>query len=127
MPKQDRLAESVPDVRAIADLLQERGAKLARGRTLYAPGDPMEKMFFNILGTFPEFEADVIRMRTREGKAIARVKGKLRGKQPKLSVQQQRELCRMHATDEYSINDLSELFSASRPTVSSTRNRRHSP
>jgi DNA invertase Pin-like site-specific DNA recombinase len=29
-------------------------------------------MFFNILATFAEFEADLIRMRTREGMAIAR-------------------------------------------------------
>ena len=39
----------------------------------------MEKMFFNILTTFAEFEADLIRMRTREGMAIARAKGRLRG------------------------------------------------
>jgi hypothetical protein len=30
--------------------------------------------------------------------AIARAKGKLRGKQPKLSAKQQQELCRMHGT-----------------------------
>ena len=84
-PKLDRLARSVPDARAIADQLRERGVKLALGRALYDPGDPMGKMFFNILATFAEFEADLIRMHTREGMAIARAKGKLRGKQPKLS------------------------------------------
>ena len=82
---------------------------------------------FNILATFAEFEADLIRMRTREGMAIARAKGKLRGKQPKLSDRQQRELCRMHATGEYSISDIAELFSVSKPTVYCTRNRRNSP
>ena len=64
---------------------------------------------------------------TREGMAIARARGKLRGKQPKLSDRQQRELCRMHATGEYSISDLAELFSVSRPTVYRTLNRRLSP
>ena len=127
VPKLDRLARSVPDARAIADQLQERDVKLALGPTLYDPGDPMGKMFFNILATFAEFEADLIRMRTREGMAIARAKGKLRGKQPKLSDRQQRELCRMHATGEYSISDLAELFSISRPTVYRTLNRRQSP
>ena len=127
VPKLDRLARSVPDARAIADQLRERGLKLALGRALYDPGDPMGKMFFNILATFAEFEADLIRMRTREGMAIALAKGKLRGKQPKLSDRQQRELCRMHATGEYSISDLAELFSVSRPTVYRTLNRRHSP
>ena len=111
VPKLDRLARSVPDARAIADLLRERGVKLALGRALYDPGDPMGKLFFNILATFAEFEADLIRMRTREGMAIARARGKLRGKQPKLSDRQQRELCRMHATGEYSISDLAELCS----------------
>ena len=121
--KLDRLARSVPDARAIADRLQKSGVKLALGRALYDPGDPMGKMFFNILATFAEFESDLIRMRTREGMAIARARGKLRGKQPKLSDKQQRELCRMHTTGEYSISDLAELFSVSRPTVYRTLNR----
>ena len=106
VPKLDRLARSVPDARHIADQLQAKGVKLALGRNIHDPSDPMGKMFFNILATFAEFEADLIRMRTREGMAIARAKGKLRGKQPKLSEKQQKELCRMHATGHYSIGDL---------------------
>lgn len=117
VPKLDRLARSVPDARAIADQLEAKGVKLALGASVYDPDDPMGKMFFNILATFAEFESDLIRMRTREGMAIARAKGKLRGKQPKLSHKQQKELCRMHGTGEYSISDLAEVFSVSRPTV----------
>ena len=117
VPKLDRLARSVPDARDIADSLIARGVKLALGTNVYDPTDPMGKMFFNILATFAEFEADLIRMRTREGMAIARAKGKLRGKQPKLSNKQQRELRRMHDVGTYSISDLAELFSVSRPTV----------
>ena len=117
VPKLDRLARSVPDARQIADALVERGVKLALGTSVYDPTDPMGKMFFNILATFAEFEADLIRLRTREGMAIARAKGKLRGKRPKLSDKQHKELCRMYDTGEYSISDLAELFSVSRPTV----------
>ena len=127
VPKLDRLARSVPDARAIADQLQQRGVRLALGTALYDPNDPMGKMFFNILATFAEFEADLIRMRTREGMAIASAKGKMRGKQPKLSDRQQRELCRMHATGEYSISDLAELFSVSRPPACRTLKRHVSP
>ena len=122
-PKLDRLARSVPDARAIAEELEKRGVALALGRQIHDPSDPMGKMFFNILATFAEFEADLIRMRTREGMAIARAKGKLRGKQPKLSEKQQKELSRMHASGEYSISDLAELFSVSRPTVYRTLQR----
>ena len=123
VPKLDRLARSVPDAREIADQLAAKGVKLALGASVYDPTDPMGKMFFNILATFAEFESDLIRMRTREGMAIARAKGKLRGKQPKLSEKQQKELGRMRATGEYSISDLAELFSVSRPTVYRTLNR----
>jgi DNA invertase Pin-like site-specific DNA recombinase len=123
VPKLDRLARSVPDARAIADALIARGVKLALGASVYDPADPMGKMFFNILATFAEFEADLIRMRTREGMAVARAKGKLRGKQPKLSDKQQKELRRMYDTGDYSISDLAEVFSVSRPTVYRTLNR----
>ena len=115
--KLDRLARSVPDARAIADELTRRGVRLALGSSVYDPSDPMGKMFFNILATFAEFEADLIRMRTREGMAVARAKGKLRGKKPKLSERRQAELRRMYDTGDYSVSDLAELFVVSRPTV----------
>lgn len=117
VPKLDRLARSVPDARAIGDDLSARRVKLQIGASLHDPSDPMGKLFFNILATFAEFEADLIKMRTREGMAIARAKGKLRGKKPKLSDRQQKELRRMYGTGDYSISDLAEVFSISRPTV----------
>jgi DNA invertase Pin-like site-specific DNA recombinase len=94
--------------------------RLQLGASVHDPSDPMGKLFFNILATFAEFEADLIRMRTREGMAVARAKGKLRGKKPKLSDRQQKELRRMYDTGDYSISDLAELFSISRPTVHRT-------
>ena len=81
----------------------------------------MGRMFFNILATFAEFEADLIRMRTREGMALARAKGRLRGKQ--LSERQQKELRRMYDTGDYAVSDLAELFAVSRPTVYRTLKR----
>ncbi|WP_226363223.1 recombinase family protein [Pseudonocardia sp. ICBG1142] len=114
VPKLDRLACSMPDARAIGDDLVARGVALSLGASVYDPGDPMGKMFFNVLATFAEFEVDLLRIRTREGMAVARAKGRLKGRAPKLSVRQQRELVRMHATGDYTIT---ELFTVSRPTV----------
>ena len=121
--KLDRLARSVPDAREIADRLLERGVGLALGTSVYDPADPMGKMFFNILATFAEFEGDLIRMRTREGMAIARSRGRLRGRAPKLSDRQARELRRMHDTGDYSVSDLAAVFSVSRQTVYRTLER----
>ena len=117
VPKLDRLVRSVPDARSIADELEKRGVKLALGASVHDPADPMGKMFFNIVATFAEFEADLIRMRTREGMAVARAKGKLKGKKPKLSDRRQTELRRMYDAGEHSISDLAEVFDVSRPTV----------
>jgi DNA invertase Pin-like site-specific DNA recombinase len=117
VPKLDRLARSVPDARDIGDSLTARGVKLSLGGTLYDPADPMGKMFFNILATFAEFEVDLLRMRTREGMAVARSKGKLKGKQPKLTPRQQAHLVKEHAVGEHTIADLAELFNVSRATV----------
>ncbi|MBB6229446.1 DNA invertase Pin-like site-specific DNA recombinase [Polymorphobacter multimanifer] len=117
VPKLDRLARSVPDARAIADELMKRGVKLQLGSTVHDPTDPMGKMFFNILATFAEFESDLIRLRTREGMAVARAKGKLKGKKPKLSPMQSKELRRMYDSGDYSISDLGDVFKVSRPTI----------
>ena len=117
VPKLDRLARSVPDARAIAAELEARDVKLALGASVHDPADPMGRMFFNILATFAEFEADLIRMRTREGMAIARAKGRMKGRKPKLSDRRQAELRRMYDAGDHSISDLAEVFDVSRPTV----------
>jgi DNA invertase Pin-like site-specific DNA recombinase len=117
VPKLDRLARSVPDARAIGDSLAARGVRLSVAGTVYDPNDPMGKMFFNILATFAEFEVDLLRMRTREGMAIARANGKLPGKAPKLSTRQRAHVLKLYDAGEHTIADLAELFSVSRATI----------
>ena len=73
----------------------------------------MSKMFFNMLAVFAE--ADLLKMRTREGMAIARARGGLKGKQPKLTARQQAELVRMHATGGYTIAELMEVLCVGPP------------
>jgi DNA invertase Pin-like site-specific DNA recombinase len=119
-------ASEVREFRGLGDDLATRGIKLSLGGQVYDPTDPIGKMFFNILATFAGFEVDLLRMPTREGMAVARARGKLRGKQPKLSPRQQRELVRMAGTGEYTITDLAELFSVSRTTVYRTLQRHDS-
>lgn len=121
--KLDRLARSVPDARQIGDSLEQRNVRLSLGGTIHDPSDPFGKMFFNILATFAEFEVDLLRARTREGMAVARAKGKLKGRQPKLTAAQQRELVKLHAAGEHSIADLAEIFTTSRATVYRTLDR----
>jgi len=47
-------------------------------RAVYDPTDPVGRLLFNVLAVVAEFEADLIRLRTREGMKIAKAKGRLR-------------------------------------------------
>jgi DNA invertase Pin-like site-specific DNA recombinase len=56
-------------------------------------------------------------MRTREGMAIARSNGKLKGKQPKLSARQRIHVLDLARAGDLTIAELAELFSVSRATI----------
>ena len=117
VPKLDRLARLVPDARAIADELEQHGVRLQLGSTVYDPRDPIGKMFFNVLATFAEFQADVLSLRTREGMLVAKARGRLKGKPPKLSASQQAHLIKLLEAGDHTIPELAGLFSVSRATV----------
>jgi DNA invertase Pin-like site-specific DNA recombinase len=119
----DRLARSVPDALEILGQLAERGVHLALGPAVYDWDDPMARMFLQILAVVAEFEANLLRQRTREGMAIARANGKLRGKPPKLSARQQAHLVQLHAAGEHTVAELAELFAVARATVYRTLER----
>jgi len=115
--KLDRLARSLPDARAIADELTARQVKLNLGGSVHDPTDPVGRLLFNVLAMVAEFEADLTRMRTREGMKVAKAKGRLKGKQPKLSPRQETHLATLYQAGEHTISELEELFSVTRSTV----------
>jgi DNA invertase Pin-like site-specific DNA recombinase len=115
--KLDRLARSLPDARDIADELTRREVRLSLGGSVHDPTDPVGRLLFNVLAMVAEFEADLIGMRTREGMKVAKAKGRLRGKQPKLSARQEAHLVELHAAGAHTSAELAELFSVARSTV----------
>jgi len=64
-----------------------------------------------------EFESDLIRLRTREGMKVAKAKGRLRGKQPKLNRKQEAHLVSLVHSGEYSTLEVAEVFGVGRSTV----------
>lgn len=115
--KLDRLARSLPDARDIADELTRKGVSLSLGGSVYDPTDPVGRLLFNVLGMVAEFEADLIRARTREGMAVAKAKGRLRGKKPKLSPAQEAHLVSLHQQRTHTSAENAELFGVARSTV----------
>lgn len=115
--KRDRLARSLPDARGIADELTNKGVALSIGGSVYDPNDPVGRLLFNVLGMVAEFEADLIRARTREGVQIAKAAGKLRGRQPTLSKTKRKHLLDLAAAGKHTQSELAELFDVSRTTI----------
>ncbi len=74
-------------------------------------------MLFNVLAMIAEFESDLIRLRTREGMKVAKAKGRLRGKQPKLNPRQEAHLVALFEAGEHSTAELADLFGVGRSTV----------
>ena len=115
--KLDRLARSVPDARDIADELTARQVKLNIGGSVHDPTDPVGKLLFNALAMVAEFEVDLLRLRTREGMKVAKAKGHLRGKPPKLKPAQEAHLVGLWQAGTHTSAELAELFAVARSTV----------
>ena len=112
-----RVRTALPDARNIADDLTRRNVRLNLGGSVYDPTDPVGRLLFNVLAMVAEFEADLIRARTREGMKVAKANGRLRGKQPKLTPLQEAHLVELHRGEQHTSADLAELFGVARSTV----------
>jgi DNA invertase Pin-like site-specific DNA recombinase len=121
--KLDRLARSLPDARDILAELTHRGVALNLAGALRDPADPVGRLLLNVLAMVAEFESDLIKLRTREGLAVAKAKGRLRGKQPKLTARQEAHLVQLYDAGEHTPAELAELFSVGRSTVYRTLDR----
>jgi DNA invertase Pin-like site-specific DNA recombinase len=66
-----------------------------------------------------EFEADLIRARTRtrEGMQVAKAKGRLRGKQPKLSKSQEALVVSLYNGGQHTTAEIADIFKIARSTV----------
>jgi Site-specific recombinases, DNA invertase Pin homologs len=113
--KLDRPARSLPDARAIADELTARHISLSLGGLVYDPTDAVGRLLFNVLAMVAE--SDLIRLRTCEGMKVAKAKGRLRGKQPKLNRKQEAHLVSLVHSGEYSTAEVADLFGVGRSTV----------
>lgn len=74
--KLDWFARSLPAARDIADELAAEGVVLSLTGSTYVPMAPVGRLLFNVLGAVAEFESDLIWMRTREGMAVAKARGR---------------------------------------------------
>jgi DNA invertase Pin-like site-specific DNA recombinase len=71
-----------------------------------------------VLGGLAEFERDLIRARTGEGRERAKARGVKLGRKPKLTIHQKREAIRRRDVDGETLADIARTFNVSRSTIS---------
>ena len=80
--KLDRLARSIRDLLGIIDKIQARKAGLRILGTDIDTTSPTGKLMLNLLGSFAEFERQIMLERQRAGIARAKSEGKFKGRKP---------------------------------------------
>lgn len=87
----DRLARNLEDLQRLVRQLTSKGVVVRfhkEGLTFRGDEDPMQKLMFQMMGAFAEFERALIRERQREGIAAAKAAGKHLGRKPSLTPDQ---------------------------------------
>lgn len=95
--KFDRFARNMAEANEILTGLSGRGVLFGVGATIHDWNDPFNRLFLQTLAMVAEFEANIGHQRTREGMALAKKNGKLKGKQPKLPEPARRSIRRRYA------------------------------
>jgi DNA invertase Pin-like site-specific DNA recombinase len=114
----DRLARST------RDLLNTLAAITGKGAGFKSLGDvwadtttPHGRLMLTVLGGLAEFERELIRARTSEGRARAKARGVRLGRRPKLTPYQKREALRRRANGE-PLTEIARSYNVSHTTIS---------
>ena len=115
----DRLARSTFDLFAIVKRIADAGAQF---RSLAEPwadtGTSTGRLMIAGLGGLAEFERDLIRARTGEGRARAVARGQRMGRPPKLTPHQQKEAIKRRDRGEESLIEIGRSYNVSAATIS---------
>jgi DNA invertase Pin-like site-specific DNA recombinase len=116
--KLDRLTRSLRDLLHIVDTLEKVGAGFQSLTESIDTTTPVGRMLVHVLGSFAQFEREIIRERTKLGLARARSQGRIGGGRYKLTPTQQTEVLRMLKAGDKTQAEIAELFGVDRSTIS---------
>jgi DNA invertase Pin-like site-specific DNA recombinase len=116
--KLDRLSRSLRDVLVIMERLGEAKVEFRGLTEAIDTTTPAGRMMMQMVGAFAEFERSMLKERTKVGLDAAREEGRIGGRRPKLSPQQQAEIRKMVSKGHKTAADAARLFKIHPATVS---------
>jgi len=115
----DRLARSTRDLlNTLATITSKKAGFRSLGDSWADTTTPHGRLMLTVLGGLAEFERDLIRARTGEGRARAVARGQKMGRPPKLTSHQQREAIRRRDRGMESLADIGRSYNVSAATIS---------
>jgi DNA invertase Pin-like site-specific DNA recombinase len=114
----DRLARSTRDLLNLLDRISERGATFRSLKDAWADTSTMHgRLLITVLGGIAQFERELIRERTSEGRTRAMARGVRFGRPRKLTPHQRREILERIAAGEIQA-DLARTYNVGEATIS---------
>jgi DNA invertase Pin-like site-specific DNA recombinase len=115
----DRLARSTRDLLNTLAAITDRNAGFRSLTDTWADTTTSHgRLMLTVLGGLAEFERDLIRARTTEGRARAVARGVKMGRPPKLTPHQQKEAIKRRDTGDESLADIGRSYNVSAATIS---------
>jgi DNA invertase Pin-like site-specific DNA recombinase len=115
----DRLARSTRDLLNILDAVAKAGAGFRSLADVWSDTTtPHGRLMLTVLGDLAEFERDLIRTRTGEGRARAKTRGVHMRRPPKLTAHQKREALNALADGSANQANLAHRFNVNQATIS---------
>ena len=115
----DRLARSTRDLlNTLAAITGSKAGFRSLGDTWADTTTAYGRLMLTVLGGLAEFERDLIRARTGEGRERAKARGVKMGRPPKLTLHQQREAIRRRDRGDESLAEIGRSYNVSAATIS---------
>jgi DNA invertase Pin-like site-specific DNA recombinase len=115
----DRLARSTRDLlNTLAAITGEKAGFRSLGDTWADTTTSHGRLILTVLGGLAEFERDLIRARTGEGRARAVARGVKMGRPHKLTPHQQKEAIKRRDLGEESLTEIGRSYNVSAATIS---------
>jgi DNA invertase Pin-like site-specific DNA recombinase len=115
----DRLARSTRDLlNTLAAIAEKKAGFRSLGDAWVDTTSPHGRLMLTVLGGLAEFERDLIRARTGEGRERAKARGVRLGRKPKLTLHQRREAIRRRDELGETLADIARSYNVSRSTIS---------
>ena len=114
----DRLARSTRDLLNTLDTIAKAGARFrSLGDAWADTTTPHGRLMLTVLGGLAEFERELIRARTSEGRAVAMASGVKLGRKPKLTEHQRKEAIRRRDRGEETLAEIGRSYNVSGWTI----------